>query len=96
MTKTRGRPKASGAKYIPTTSVGHLIRSRRQKLGLGLLDVATSLGVGVQFISNIEHGRAPLPMKYSYLLANTLKEDLVVVVDMIVADYKERTLKAVV
>ncbi len=58
----RGRPKASvqdtRSSYGPLSD---LIRSKRIALGLGLSDVAKACGCSVQFISNIEHGRAPLP-----------------------------------
>ncbi len=53
--------------------LGNLIRSRRMELGLGLSDVARSCRCSVQFISNIEHGRAPLPWTKVAGLAKVLK-----------------------
>jgi transcriptional regulator with XRE-family HTH domain len=50
-----------------------LIRSHRLERGLGLLDVAKACSCSVQFVSNIEHGRAPLPWEKVPQLANVLK-----------------------
>lgn len=74
----RGRPKGRPSKnetrpprsYGP---VGDLIRSHRLKRGLGLLDVAKACQCSVQFVSNIEHGRAPLPWDKVQLMAHALK-----------------------
>jgi transcriptional regulator with XRE-family HTH domain len=57
----RGRPKGRSTETRSFGPVGDLIRAHRLKLGLGLLDVAKACECSVQFISNIEHGRAPLP-----------------------------------
>jgi transcriptional regulator with XRE-family HTH domain len=57
----RGRPKGRSTETRSFGPVGDLLRSHRLKLGLGLLDVAKACECSVQFISNIEHGRAPLP-----------------------------------
>lgn len=57
-----GRPKGKG-KAITSNHVGALVRRARLEQALGLADVAKKLGVSVQFVSNIEHGRAPLPFK---------------------------------
>jgi transcriptional regulator with XRE-family HTH domain len=43
------------------------------KLGLGLLDVAKACECSMQFISNIEHGRAPLPWNKISQTAGLLK-----------------------
>lgn len=78
----RGRPKGRPSKkdllkngngtrsYGP---VGDLVRSHRLKKGLGLLDVANACECSVQFVSNIEHGRAPLPWEKVPLMAQVLK-----------------------
>jgi hypothetical protein len=41
--------------------------------GLGLLDVAKACDCSVQFVSNIEHGRAPLPWEKVGPMASALK-----------------------
>lgn len=53
--------------------LGDLIRTARLSKGYGLLDVAKACKCSVQFISNIEHGRAPLPWDKADLLAKTLE-----------------------
>jgi transcriptional regulator with XRE-family HTH domain len=56
-----------------------LIRKNRLAKGLGLLDVAKACDCSVQFVSNIEHGRAPLPWEKVGSMAAALKipaEDL--------------------
>jgi len=53
--------------------LGDLIRKTRIELKLGLADLAKSCECSVQFISNIEHGRAPLPWDKASALAKTLK-----------------------
>lgn len=60
---TRGRPSGSYS-GTGTNTLGGFLGSARAVKGLGLATVAAKLGVTVQFISNIEHGRAPLPAKY--------------------------------
>ena len=57
----RGRPKGRSNDTRSFGPLGDLLRTHRMKLGLGLLDVAKACECSVQFISNIEHGRAPLP-----------------------------------
>lgn len=59
----RGRPVGKGTVDPTDYSVGSVMRRGRISLGLGLADVAWHLGSSVQFISNIEHGRAPMPME---------------------------------
>jgi len=68
----RGRPKGRSADSRSFGPLGDLIRSHRLAKGLGLADVAKACGCSVQFISNIEHGRAPLPWEKAPLLANFL------------------------
>lgn len=69
--KVRGRPKGKG-KTTSGKSAGNTIRRARLKLGLGLSDVAHQVGVSVQFISNIEHGRAPIPFRSVTALSKVL------------------------
>ena len=57
----RGRPKGRSRDKRSFGPLGDLIRQHRLKKGLGLSDVAKACECSVQFISNIEHGRAPLP-----------------------------------
>lgn len=52
--------------------MGDLIRSARLEKGLGLLDVAKACRCSIQFVSNIEHGRAPLPWDKAPLVAAAL------------------------
>ncbi len=72
--KTRGRPKGIAKKDSKSFGpLGDLIRKHRSELKLGLSDVAKAAECSVQFISNIEHGRAPLPWDKIASLANVLK-----------------------
>ncbi|MBL7714602.1 MAG: helix-turn-helix transcriptional regulator [Bdellovibrionales bacterium] len=57
----RGRPKGRSRDSRSFGPLGDLIRKSRLEKQLGLLDVAQACDCSVQFISNIEHGRAPLP-----------------------------------
>jgi len=68
----RGRPKGRSNDTRSYGPLGDLIRKRRIELGLGLSDVAKSCNCSVQFISNIEHGRAPLPWEKSEDLSRAL------------------------
>ena len=75
----RGRPKGRSSDSRSFGPLGDLIRAHRLNKGLGLLDVAKACGCSVQFVSNIEHGRAPLPWEKVGQLASVLKipvEDL--------------------
>lgn len=75
----RGRPKGRSNDTKSYGPLGDLLRARRLDMGLGLADVAKACGCSVQFISNIEHGRAPLPWEKLESLAKYLKvalEDL--------------------
>jgi transcriptional regulator with XRE-family HTH domain len=69
----RGRPKGRSRDNRSFGPLGDLIRSHRLQRGLGLLDVATACACSVQFVSNIEHGRAPLPWEKVGQLAAILK-----------------------
>lgn len=57
----RGRPKGKSNDKRSFGPLGDLIRKKRLEKNLGLADVAKAAKCSVQFISNIEHGRAPLP-----------------------------------
>jgi transcriptional regulator with XRE-family HTH domain len=75
----RGRPKGRSRDNRSFGPLGDLIRSNRLAKGLGLLDVAKACDCSVQFVSNIEHGRAPLPWEKVAPMASALKiptEDL--------------------
>src|SRR4051812_26807629 len=69
----RGRPKGRSRDNRSFGPLGDLIRSHRLARGLGLLEVAKACGCSVQFVSNIEHGRAPLPWDKVPQLATVLK-----------------------
>jgi transcriptional regulator with XRE-family HTH domain len=69
----RGRPKGRSRDSRSFGPLGDLIRTNRLARGLGLLDVARACQCSVQFISNIEHGRAPLPWDKVPHLAAILK-----------------------
>lgn len=69
----RGRPKGRSRDNRSFGPLGDLIRKHRLEKQLGLLDVAKACDCSVQFISNIEHGRAPLPWDKVPQLANFLK-----------------------
>jgi transcriptional regulator with XRE-family HTH domain len=69
----RGRPKGRSRDTRSFGPLGDLIRRHRLARQLGLLDVAKAAGCSVQFISNIEHGRAPLPWDKVGQLASFLR-----------------------
>lgn len=69
----RGRPKGRSRDKRSFGPLGDLIRTHRLARGLGLSDVAKACSCSVQFVSNIEHGRAPLPWEKVEQLANVLK-----------------------
>lgn len=69
----RGRPKGRSRDNRSFGPLGDLIRKYRLEKRLGLLDVAKACSCSVQFISNIEHGRAPLPWDKVGPLATFLK-----------------------
>lgn len=68
----RGRPKGRSKDTRSFGPLGDLIRSRRLARGYGLAEVAKACNCSVQFISNIEHGRAPLPWEKSESLSRFL------------------------
>ncbi len=69
----RGRPKGRSRDNRSFGPLGDLIRKHRLERQLGLLDVAKACQCSVQFVSNIEHGRAPLPWEKVGQLASFLK-----------------------
>lgn len=87
----RGRPKGRSRDNRSFGPLGDLIRKFRLEKRLGLLDVAKACDCSVQFISNIEHGRAPLPWEKVPALAQFLKipqEDLQAANFAIRSDFK--------
>ena len=89
--KKRGRPKGQSSDKRSFGPLGDLIRKKRLERGLGLRDVAKAVKCSVQFISNIEHGRAPLPWEKAKPLSSYLEipmEDLQAANLSIRADYK--------
>lgn len=68
----RGRPRGQTNDHRSYGPLGDLIRKRRTELKLGLLEVASACQCSVQFISNIEHGRAPLPWDKAQAIAKVL------------------------
>lgn len=72
--EARGRPKGTTNNKLDRRSrtVGNLIKRARVDLGLGLSQIAKKVGVTLQFISNIEQGRAPLPWKLVKKMAKAL------------------------
>lgn len=80
MVKVRSLGAPSGRFNGSTKSeVGALIGNRRRELGFGLAEVSSKTGLSIQFISNIEHGRAPLPARYIKKIANCLQLNSAVV-----------------
>jgi transcriptional regulator with XRE-family HTH domain len=71
-TRGRGRPKGRAYDKKSSGPLGDLIRLHRTRKGHGLLDVARACKCSVQFISNIEHGRAPLPWDKAEMLSKFL------------------------
>jgi len=71
--KQRGRPKGRSTDRRSFGPLGDLIRKHRLDMGFGLADVAKACDCSVQFISNIEHGRAPLPWEKITAAAEFLK-----------------------
>lgn len=87
----RGRPKGRSSDNRSYGPLGDLIRNHRLQRGLGLLDVAKACQCSVQFVSNIEHGRAPLPWEKVEQLSTVLKipiEELQVANLAIRSDFK--------
>ena len=71
-TRSRGRPKGRAYDRKSYGPLGDLIRTHRTRKGHGLLEVAKACKCSVQFISNIEHGRAPLPWDKAEMLSKFL------------------------
>lgn len=69
----RGRPKGRSQDKKSYGPLGDLMRSCRLRRQMGLADVAKACKCSVQFISNIEHGRAPLPWDKGRQLAKVLE-----------------------
>lgn len=69
---SRGRPAGNFDGSEVHSALGYLIGTARASKKLSLKIVASALGVSVQFVSNIEHGRAPLPSKYVPTLSSLL------------------------
>ncbi len=69
----RGRPKGRSNDKKSYGPLGDLIRKHRMQKSMGLLEVAEACDCSVQFISNIEHGRAPLPWEKAEKLAVALE-----------------------
>lgn len=69
----RGRPKGKSNDKRSFGPLGDLIRKKRLERNLGLSDVSKAVRCLVQFISNIEHGRAPLPWEKAERLAAYLE-----------------------
>lgn len=72
MSIRRGRPKGLSKDKKSYGPLGDIIRKYRMEKKMGLADVAKACKCSVQFISNIEHGRAPLPWDKAQLLAQVL------------------------
>ncbi len=70
---SRGRPKGRSNDKKSYGPLGDLIRQYRMEKQMGLLEVAQACDCSVQFISNIEHGRAPLPWEKAEKLAIALE-----------------------
>lgn len=68
----RGRPKGLSRDTRSFGPLGDLIRKHRLAKTMGLAEVAKACKCSVQFISNIEHGRAPLPWEKAEMLAKVL------------------------
>lgn len=71
--KQRGRPKGRSTDRRSFGPLGDLIRKHRLEKGYGLAEVAKACSCSVQFISNIEHGRAPLPWEKLPSVSDFLK-----------------------
>ena len=61
MSAKRGRPVGVYADTSKLNALGKLLTTARAKHNIALATVAEANGVTVQFISNIERSRAPLP-----------------------------------
>ncbi len=68
----RGRPKGHSRDTRSYGPLGDLLRKHRLEAKMGLAEVAKACKCSVQFISNIEHGRAPLPWEKAEQLSKVL------------------------
>ncbi len=69
----RGRPKGHSSDSRSFGPLGDIVRKHRLTKNFGLSEVAQACGFSIQFLSNIEHGRAPLPWNKTAALAHVLK-----------------------
>lgn len=76
--KNRGRPVKANKL---NTGIGALIANERVKLGYSQAKLGSLLGISLQFVSNIERGRAPLPWHLLHTVANTLSLDVNELID---------------
>ena len=60
----RGRPLDTSFPSDDLSDTAFTLQLARKSKRLGQAQVAKSLGITVQFLSNIENDRAPLPFKY--------------------------------
>lgn len=60
----RGRPLDTSFPNGDLSDTAFTLQLARKSFRLGQAEVARKLGVSVQFLSNIENDRAPLPFKY--------------------------------
>ena len=70
--RRRGRPKGSLSDRKSYGPLADLLRHHRTLKRMGLAEVAAACKCSVQFISNIEHGRAPLPWDKAEQIARVL------------------------
>ncbi len=92
ITKQTGKMKMKlqSRKY---TNLGTWIKTSREKLGYSQCDFAKSLKLtSSQSISNIERGITPVPLKYVKSLAQTLRVPQTVLVNRMVAQYRQKLL----
>ena len=68
----RGRPRGLSQDRKSYGPLADLIRRKRIAARMGLSEVAKACHCSVQFISNIEHGRAPLPWEKAEKICQTL------------------------
>lgn len=71
-----------------------LIKTAREYEGLTQAEVAKALGVGVQFISNIERGRIGIPFKRIRDFCRVLKVSERNLTDQIIGDFRTAVLGA--
>ncbi len=86
----RGRPLDMRTPNIYLSSTAFTIAYARKSLRLGQAEVAIKLGITVQFLSNIENDRAPLPFKYVDPLVRLLNINRELLISDIANDYVAR------